>query len=82
MRIMKDRNRARTKTKIGGKQEPGVAGRTDKRSVCKKIGRGGEVWQISSKGARKTVVTSRKSAAAMDEAVRRYASALRRLADR
>jgi hypothetical protein len=41
-----------------------------------------EAWTIVTGGRKKTVVMSAKSAAAMDDAVRRYARALKRLADR
>jgi len=43
---------------------------------------GREIWRVSSKGEVVNLVTSSSSAAIMDEAVKIYAGALKRLADK
>jgi len=69
-------------TKIGRRfsSKAGRIARSAKAGVVTPTG--AEVWTVVRNGRRSTVVTSKSSAAAMDEAVRLYAGALKRLAKR
>jgi hypothetical protein len=67
----------KTKARTAALNKRAVASKAEAKSAGRR-----EVWKISSSGRQRTVVTSAKSAAAMDEAVERYSGALRRLADR
>jgi hypothetical protein len=59
------------------KTQPSV---TVKRTPAKSGSR--EVWHIFDKGESRTIITSGTSTVALDEAMLRYAPALKRLADR
>jgi len=78
---MTNQKRTHAKTKHGSRSRVTKEGGLTK-GVNKKPDSHSEAWRIVTKGRRKTVVTRRKSIAAMDDAVGRYAKALRRLADR
>jgi hypothetical protein len=65
---------AKKKSHFAARQKITVAGPS--------IKNGREVWRISVDGKQRSVSTSASSIAAMDEAMKRYSGALKRLADK
>ncbi len=65
-----------------GRAEKALAGRTLSEASKAHSTSHREVWHVDSGGERHTYVTSSKSVRAMDEAVRLYDRALKRLANR
>ncbi len=63
-------------TEIGSKSQG------TNRVIGKVAGSKGEVWRVASDGKIRNIITSNSTSHVMDEAVKIYGRALRRLADR